>query len=65
MAKKESAELTVLCLREKMNWTEKRYCFARLFSPSLSLPMKPWRDENGIQYVGVGQFMLDEDFLSH
>lgn len=27
--------------------------------------MKPWRDENGIQYVGVEQFMLDEDFLSH
>lgn len=27
--------------------------------------MKPWRDENGIQYVGVEQFLLDEDFLSH
>ena len=26
--------------------------------------MKPWRDENGIQYVGVEQFLLDEDFLS-
>ena len=25
--------------------------------------MKPWRDENGIQYVGVEQFLLDEDFL--
>ena len=27
--------------------------------------MKSWRDENGIQYVGVEQFLLDEDFLSH
>lgn len=27
--------------------------------------MKPWRDENGIQYVGVEQFLLDEDFLTH
>ena len=27
--------------------------------------MKPWRDENGIQYVGVEQFLLDEDFLAH
>lgn len=27
--------------------------------------MKPWRDEHGIQYVGVEQFLLDEDFLSH
>ena len=26
--------------------------------------MKPWRDENGIQYVGVEQFLLSEDFLS-
>ena len=26
---------------------------------------KPWRDENGIQYIGVEQFLLDEDFLSH
>ena len=27
--------------------------------------MKPWRDEHGIQYIGVEQFLLDEDFLSH
>ena len=26
--------------------------------------MKPWRDENGIQYVGVEQFLLDEGFLA-
>ena len=26
--------------------------------------MKPWRDENGIQYVGVEQFLLSEGFLS-
>lgn len=26
--------------------------------------MKPWRDDNGIQYVGVEQFLLDEDFLA-
>ena len=25
--------------------------------------MKPWRNDNGIQYVGVEQFLLDEDFL--
>lgn len=27
--------------------------------------MKPWRDENGIQYIGVEQFLLDEDFLTY
>ena len=27
--------------------------------------MKPWRDEHGIQYIGVEQFLLDEDFLAH
>ena len=27
--------------------------------------MKPWRDEHGILYVGVEQFLLDEDFLSN
>lgn len=27
--------------------------------------MKPWRDENGIQYIGVEQFLLDENFLSY
>ena len=26
--------------------------------------IKPWRDDNGIQYVGVEQFLLDEDFLT-
>ena len=26
--------------------------------------MKPWRDEHGIQYIGVEQFLLDEDFLT-
>jgi len=26
--------------------------------------MKPWLDENGIQYIGVEQFLLDEDFLA-
>ena len=26
--------------------------------------MKPWRDDNGIQYVGVEQFLLNEDFLA-
>ena len=26
--------------------------------------MKPWQDDNGIQYVGVEQFLLDEDFLA-
>lgn len=26
--------------------------------------MKPWRDDNGIQYAGVEQFLLDEDFLA-
>ena len=26
--------------------------------------IKPWRDENGIQYVGVEDFLLDEGFLS-
>ncbi len=26
--------------------------------------MDPWRDENGIQYVGAEQFLLDEGFLS-
>lgn len=27
--------------------------------------MKPWTDENGIKYVGIEQFLLDEGFLSH
>lgn len=26
--------------------------------------MKPWQDDNGIQYIGVEQFLLDEDFLA-
>ena len=26
--------------------------------------MRPWQDENGIQYVGVEQFLLDENFLT-
>lgn len=26
--------------------------------------MKPWQDDNGIQYVGVEQFLLNEDFLA-
>ncbi len=25
--------------------------------------MKPWKDENGIQYVGIEQFLLDESIL--
>ncbi len=25
--------------------------------------MKPWRDENGIQYVGVEYFLLNDDFI--
>ena len=25
--------------------------------------LKPWQDENGITYVGIEQFLLDEDFL--
>jgi len=25
--------------------------------------MKPWKDENGIQYVGIEQFLLDENIL--
>ena len=26
--------------------------------------IKPWQDENGIQYVGVEEFLLDESFIS-
>lgn len=26
--------------------------------------MKPWKDENGIQYVGIEQFLLDENILT-
>ena len=26
--------------------------------------VKPWRDENGIQYVGIEDFLLDEDLIS-
>ena len=26
--------------------------------------IKPWTDENGIQYVGVEQFLLDKNALS-
>jgi predicted AAA+ superfamily ATPase len=27
--------------------------------------IKPWVDENGIQYIGIEDFLLDEDILSH
>ena len=26
--------------------------------------VKPWRDENGIQYVGIEDFLLDESLIS-
>ena len=26
--------------------------------------VKPWRDENGIQYVGIEDFLLDENLIS-
>lgn len=26
--------------------------------------IKPWRDENGIQYIGIEDFLLDESYLS-
>lgn len=26
--------------------------------------IKPWQDENGIQYIGVEDFLLDENFIS-
>ena len=26
--------------------------------------LKPWKDEHGIQYVGVEQFLLDESLLN-
>ena len=26
--------------------------------------IKPWQDENGIQYVGIEDFLLDEGFIS-
>ena len=26
--------------------------------------VKPWRDENGIQFVGIEDFLLDEDLIS-
>lgn len=26
--------------------------------------LKPWRDDNGIQYVGIEDFLLDENFIS-
>ena len=25
--------------------------------------MKPWQDDNGIMYIGIEQFLLDEDIL--
>ncbi len=25
--------------------------------------LKPWQDENGITYVGIEQFLLNEDLL--
>ncbi|MDI9469257.1 MAG: hypothetical protein QM296_03530 [Bacillota bacterium] len=25
--------------------------------------IKPWRDENGILYIGIEQFLLDEDAI--
>ena len=26
--------------------------------------MKPWKDENGIQYIGIEDFLLDESLIS-
>ena len=26
--------------------------------------VKPWRDKNGIQYVGIEDFLLDESLIS-
>ena len=26
--------------------------------------VKPWRDDNGIQYVGIEDFLLDESLIS-
>ena len=26
--------------------------------------IKPWQDENGIQYIGIEEFLLDESFIS-
>ena len=26
--------------------------------------LKPWYDEHGIQYIGIEQFLLDENVLS-
>ncbi len=26
--------------------------------------IKPWRDEHGIRYVGIEDFLLDEDLIS-
>ena len=26
--------------------------------------IKPWQDENGIQYIGIEDFLLDESFIS-
>ena len=26
--------------------------------------MQPWKDENGIQYVGIEDFLLDETLIS-
>ena len=25
--------------------------------------IEPWQDDNGIQYIGVEQFLLEEDYL--
>ena len=25
--------------------------------------IKPWQDENGIQYIGIEDFLLDESFI--
>jgi hypothetical protein len=26
--------------------------------------MKPWKDENGIQYIGIEDFLLDESLIA-
>ena len=50
-------------LREMMV-AKKDFTFETVLSTERKDYVKPWRDDNGIQYVGIEDFLLDESLIS-
>ena len=51
-------------LREMMVAKKKDFTFETVLSTERKDYVKPWRDDNGIQYVGIEDFLLDESLIS-